>query len=96
MFIVFVFLSTHYFPSAVLLVLLPNLKKIPKRKSGCMGVLQELLSVLEASSCYNITTLRNLLWRNVGPKPFAEPSQNNMFCFGFFFIHFVKSCWATC
>lgn len=48
------------------------------------GVLQELLSVLEASSCYNITTLRNLLWKNVGPKPFAEPSQNNMFCFGFF------------
>ncbi len=85
MFTVFLAFSSHYFPSALLLVLLPNLKKIPKRKSGCMGgVLQELLSVLEASSCYNITTLRNLLWKNVGPKPFAEPSQNKMFCFGFF------------
>jgi hypothetical protein len=33
MFIVFVFFSSHYFPLAPLLVLLPNLKKIPKRKS---------------------------------------------------------------
>lgn len=33
MFIVFVFFSSHYFLSALLLVLLPNLKKIPKRKS---------------------------------------------------------------
>jgi hypothetical protein len=37
MFIVFVFFSSHYFPSGLLLVLLPNLKKIPKRKKWLHG-----------------------------------------------------------